>query len=402
MKYVVVACIVPALLAGCAHQGAGSSSPSELLPQVVPASIKTLYAFPHRAFPHARLLNVSGTLYGTATVGGPSGLGFAYSVTPNGTEKLLHSYKGGSDGAQPEGGLIEVNGTLYGTTYLGGSSTCKLGCGTVFGMTTSGTENVIYRFTKGSDGQFPDAGLIAVGGTLYGTTYEGGSGNCSVQGRPNGCGTVFSVTASGTEKVLYSFANEADGEFPEAPLTESNGVLYGTTYLGGLDAQGTVFRINAGKKTIVHNFGAGTDGANPQSALFDDAGTLYGTTVHGGNGKSTCRYACGTVFSLTPSGKETILHSFDPKPDGAGPSAALIEVDGTFLGTTRIGGKNNAGTVFSLTPAGKENVLWSFTGGNGGLDPYSSLINVDGTLYGTTYSGGVKNDCCGTVFSLSP
>jgi uncharacterized repeat protein (TIGR03803 family) len=124
--------------------------------------------------------------------------------------------------------------------------------------------------------------------------------------------------------------------------------------------------------------------------------------VHGGNGSDTCRYTCGTVFSITAHGKETLLHSFNPQPDGAHPMAGLIDVGGVFYGTTSVGGTNNDGTVFSLTASGKESIISSLAGGTGGASPYAPLIDAGGMLYGTTYDGGVTTKCCGTVFSLAP
>jgi uncharacterized repeat protein (TIGR03803 family) len=404
MKSLLTACVILISLGGCARQSAGDAALTPALPSVISNSaVKTVYAFPHRSFPRAGVVDVNGTLYGTTTVGGPSGLGIVYSLTPDGSEKMLHNFKGGSDGAQPEGGLIDVDGVLYGTTYEGGGSACRLGCGTVFSITTGGTEKVLHSFTNGADGAFPAAPLINAGGTLYGTTTEGGGRACYVEGKAVGCGTVFSITTSGTEKVVYPFSSESGGEFPQGALTWLGGALYGTTSEGGLDARGTVFRVTtAGKESTIHNFGAGTDGANPHSQLLDVHGTLYGTTLHGGNGAGDCRYACGTVFSITPRGAETTLHSFNPSPDGANPSGGLIAIGGVLYGTTEDGGKNDAGTVFSLTPAGKENVLFSFLATPDGASPQSALIDVKGTLFGTTYSGGVTARCCGTVFSLTP
>ena len=120
---------------------------------------------------------------------------------------MLYAFKGGSDGANPLAGLINVNGTLYGTTAQGGDSGCRYtgyppGCGTVFSVTTSGQETVLYRFTGfRGDGAAPIGGLLAVKGVLYGTADAGGSCFSSA----GGCGTVFSITPRGVEKVLYKF-----------------------------------------------------------------------------------------------------------------------------------------------------------------------------------------------------
>ncbi len=190
------------------------------------------------ARPYASLINVNGTLYGTTYAGGTNGEGSVLSITTTGRENVLYSFRGGSDGKNPAARLINVKGTLYGTTYWGGSGSCTGGCGTVFSIRTSGTEKLLHTFGGGSDGFHPDAGLINVTGTLYGTTLYGGSNGCI---NSQSCGTVFSITTTGTEKVLYSFAGGSDGEFPEASLINVNGTLYGTTYSGGANGHdGTV------------------------------------------------------------------------------------------------------------------------------------------------------------------
>jgi uncharacterized repeat protein (TIGR03803 family) len=237
--------------------------------------------------------------------------------------------------------LTEVNGTLYGTTSAGGP-----GGGTVYSITTSGTETVLHTFGRG-DGLRPLAGLLNVKGTLYGTTVAGGKTGCYDQ---RGCGTVFSVTTSGKESVLYSFTGTSgDGANPNARLINVKGKLYGTTPLGGTYTRGTVFSIGAtGTEQVLHNFGSGSDGASPEAGLINVKGKLYGTTEAGGTNNH------GTVFAITTSGAETVLHSFGGPPnDGAFPVAGLLNVNGTLYGTTAGGGAYGSygyGTVFALTP----------------------------------------------------
>jgi len=161
--------------------------------------------------------------------------------------KVLYAFQGVSDGYWPLAGLIDVNGTLYGTTNEGGKY-CATGsgvtCGTVFSVSTTGAKKIIYQFAGGSDGGYPQAGLIEVHGVLYGTTPLGGVANC--RGVIGGtCGTLYSVTTCGVEKVLYRFAGGTDGSGPISPLTNVNGTLYGTTSDGGAYRYGTVFSLNA-------------------------------------------------------------------------------------------------------------------------------------------------------------
>jgi uncharacterized repeat protein (TIGR03803 family) len=250
-------------------------------------------------------------LYGTTTQGGTAGAGAefgngtVFKVTTSGMESVLYLFAGGSDGSQPSASLTEVNGMLYGTTIFGGGKGCsgyaRFGCGTVFGITLSGTESILHRFGGGSDGALTDAGLTNVDGVLYGTTPSGGRGSgkaCGSGGQ--GCGTVFKTTLSGTESILARFEDASNGLSPAASLTNVDGVLYGTTTFGGngglgtKNSNGTVFRITtAGVESTLYRFAGGSDGANPEANLIDVNGVLYGTTLDGGT------HGKGTVFSLS-------------------------------------------------------------------------------------------------------
>ena len=190
------------------------------------------------------LLDVNGTLYGTTANGDKHGGGCVFSVSTSGAEKVLYAFKGGADGRNPIAPLIDVNGTLYGTTLNGGTSYD----GTVFSVSTAGKEKVLYSFAGGSDGYGPDAALLNVHGTLYGVTGYGGNSPCDLYRKYSGCGTVYSVSTKGAEKVLYAFKGGADGTFPQAGLVDVNGALYGTTTYGGRSGCdhlgcGTVFEI---------------------------------------------------------------------------------------------------------------------------------------------------------------
>jgi len=249
-------------------------------------------------------------------------------------------------------------------------------------------ETVLYSFAGGSDGAMPTAELIDVDGILYGTTYNGGANND---------GTIFKITTSGAESVLYSFAGGSDGSAPFGGLTNVNGVLYGTTYLGGANNEGTVFKITtSGAETVLHSFGAGSDGSSPLAGLINVDGVLYGTTFAGGGSGFA-----GTVFDITTSGQETILHRFGASSDGFFPRAGLTDVDGVLYGTTLEGGANrNKGTVFKITTSGAESVLHGFKGSDG-RQPEAGLTDVNGILYGTTYWGGSADRNDGTVFKIT-
>lgn len=292
--------------------------------------------------PYASLIDIQGTLYGTTGYGGTSNDGTVFSITPVGKEKILHNFGEGSDGEYPLANLLDVSGTLYGTTSNGGTNLCgssENGCGTVFSVTTSGTYHVLYNFRPGTDAQNPDAGLIDVHGTLYGTTYNGGITTCGNVAR---CGTVFSVTTSGKETVLHRF-DGADGSNPAFALTSVKGTLYGTTSYGGAYGGGLVFSMTiGGKEKVLHSFGKGNDGSFPYGSLISVDGTLYGATNKGG------AYGFGTVFSITTGGKEKVLHDFGKVADGRGPAGSLTYEDGNLYGATLLGGTHRRGAVFAL------------------------------------------------------
>jgi uncharacterized repeat protein (TIGR03803 family) len=397
---------VAALLAACAQSQAPIGAPGAIPESRGVPSYRVLHSFagtPDGANPYANLIGVEGTLYGTTSSGGScGGCGTVYSISTSGEEHVLHSFGSGSDGIRPFSGLIDVDGTLYGTTTSGGGGTCQIygddGCGTVYGITTTGKEHVLYSFATGSAsgyaGSYPIASVIDVKGTFYGTTEFGGSAvACTV-----GCGTVFSVTADGVGKVLHNFGYLFDGSLPHGALIDVNGTLYGTTEYGssGTGGSGSVFSIStAGSEHVVYSFGHRPDGSSPLSGLIDSSGMLYGTTYYGG------RYGKGTVFSVSPAGTDAhVLHSFGKDSSGTYLTASLIDVNGKLYGTTFSGGTYRRGTVFSISTTGRIRVLHDFGSGADGADPRASLVEVNGTLYGTTSSGGAHGD--GTVFALRP
>lgn len=263
---------------------------------------------------------------------------------------------------------------------------------------------VLYSFKGGTDGAYPEAALLDVNGTLYGTTSGGGLKGCGIHG---GCGTVFKISPSGAEHILYRFKNSPDGAFPEVNLIDVNGRLYGTTHQGGTYGAGTVFEITtSGEERVLYRFKGFRDGASPAAPLIDVGGDLYGTTAAGGErfgrcGKGGRLGGCGTVFKISTSGSETVLYRFaNSGPDGEYPQAGLTNVRGTLYGTAA-GGTYGVGTVFSVTTTGREEVVYSFNNsGDGGTYPTAGLLYLKGTLYGTTSSGGAVG--AGTVFSLAP
>jgi len=292
-------------------------------------------------------------LYGTTEFGGTacasqSGCGTVFKIDASGVENVLYSFTGGPDGGIPMAGLLrDPAGNLYGTTYYGGDLSCNsgTGCGTVFELSSTGVETVLYSFRGEEDGELPAAGLVRdPAGNFYGTTFLGGA---------FGSGTVFRLSEAGKERVLYAFSGGADGSLPLATLVRDRaGNLYGTTQVGGAYGAGTVFEVEAtGIEQVLHSFAGGADGTYPfAGVVIDSAGNLYGTTFSGG-GAGLCEGGCGTVFELSASGIETILHSFTGHSDGGYPRAALIlDATGNLYGTAEIGGVLGYGDVFALKP----------------------------------------------------
>jgi uncharacterized repeat protein (TIGR03803 family) len=362
-----------------------------MLPTFSSRALTTLYSFTNGldgSQPYAGLtLGDDGNLYGTCFDGGSNDLGSVFKITPDGAFTPLYSFSY-IDGDTPTAGLVQgTDGNFYGTTFQGGSN---VDYGTVFQISSDGTFNSLYSFTNGIDGANPYGGLAqGTNGAFYGTTVNGGSNNN---------GAVFEITSTGTLTSLYSFTNGADGSQPRAALTMAiDGNFYGTTYYGGGNHDGTLYRITQqGTLTQLHSFSGGGDGANPLGQLVASThGALYGTTYTGGTNGG------GTIFSISISGTFSVLYSFTGGIDGANPGAGLAQgSDGNFYGTTYAGGPNGNGGIFKITPQGALTPLYLFSGGNDGASSYAKLAQgSDGDFYGTTQFGGADGN--GVVFKAN-
>jgi uncharacterized repeat protein (TIGR03803 family) len=373
------------------------------------------------------VMNSAGDLYGTAVgdayrcdlYGKPS-CGTVYELTnDSGTWRFttLYEFQGGSDGAGPtfNVSLVGAKNTIVGTTIGGGQGTCLNGygipgCGTVFALPSAAKEDkVLYSFSGGTDGGEPASGVIIVHGNLYGETTIGGDLNCFIQA---GCGTVYEVTPTGKEAVIYAFTGPfVDGAIPVAGLVADHmGNLYGVTLQGGTSTAcealgcGTIFELQRGQsgwtEKILYSFTNSTDGDSPDAALiFDNKGNLYGTTSQGGTD------AGGTVFELEKSGGNWSVHLLYNFEWGAFPVSPLVmDSKGNIFGTTQGGGTNGWGRIFELTPNGNNwsyNELYDFTGQNDGGKPLGGLVlDSAGNLYGTTSC--FYMDCEGAVFEFTP
>ena len=331
------------------------------------------------------------------------------------TFTVLYSFAGyPTDGAGPGAGLLmDVSGNLYGTTAFGGNvnhTYCAqagyVGCGTAFRLDTNGVETVLHNFS-GPDGANPISNLIMdANGNLYGTTEYGGNTKVCTGTGFAGCGVVFKLSG-GKETVLHRFIDGIDGAWPWAGLiTDASGAMYGTTYLGGKYQDGVVFKLVGKKETVLHSFTGGKDGGLPTAGLTMDAkGNLYGTTTYGGDTECDYPYPCGLVFKLAGT-KETVLYAFKGSPDGDEPYASLVmDPEGNLYGTTAAGGTDySAGTVFELSSSDRERVLHRFQVGvhvqHDGIQPVTALVrDAQGNLYGTTEEGGLNGD--GVVYEIA-
>lgn len=332
---------------------------------------------PDGSFPTAGLVRDStGNLYGTTFYGGANSLGVVFKLDTSNNETVLHSFAGGSDGANPYGGVIRDSaGNLYGTTTAGGSPTCQ--CGIVFKVSSSGKETVLYRFRGGTDGAVPWSGLTRDSeGNLYGTTTSGGYSNY---------GTVFKVNSSGKESVLYRFRGGSDGSAPVAGvIRDSEGNLYGAT--------GALFKI---------------DTSNHFTVLWD-----IGTVVQGdlsfchGSGICGTTYQCegGSVWEFTTSGEFAVLYSALDYNAGCEFAGNVVQDKAGNLYSSASGaGVDDSGTLFEVFAGGGGQTIYAFNGYSDGGYPQGDLVlDKQGNLYGTTNSFG-NSDCqCGTVYKLTP
>lgn len=297
-------------------------------------------------FPEAGLAQGSdGNFYGTTYEGGTNFYGTVFQMTPAGVLTNLHIFQGPltHDGRWPFSPLIQgTDGFFYGTTSAGGMK----GYGTVFRMDTAGNLSVIYSFTNGADGNDPYAGVFqGSDGFFYGTTSRGGTNGVEY----NGFGTAYKVSSGGVFFPLHEFgATATDGENPIGGIIQGyTGDYFGMTEEGGSNGYGTVFKItSAGVLTNLYHFGGpANDGLNPQNGLIQGSDSyLYGTTYEGGTN------GAGTLFKIGPGGGMIYLHSFDAFiGDGVYPSGSPVEgYDGNYYGTTYQGGTNYLGVIYKL------------------------------------------------------
>lgn len=335
--------------------------------------------------------SIAGTANGS-TLGGKDGYGSVYKMDPDSTGlTVIHAFDMIND---PEngyicgGGIIQASdGALYGTTRYGGTSDA----GTIFKVNVDGTGfQKLHDFT-GGDGSDPHPGLIeGTDGVLYGMATTGGGG----------LGSIFSIEKDGSNFEVLQLLSYATGGSPRASLLQvSNGMLYGTGYQGGENDQGSLFRINTDGSgfEVLRHLGT-TEGAYANGSLIEASdGMLYGTTTMGGESDN------GVIFKMSLDGSNyTLIHSFNGT-EGESPLSTLVEASNGFLfGTTFGGGANYGGTLFRINKDGSSFEVirnYSYYDGGGAL-PDGGLIQApDGKLFGITLLGGATEQ--GTIFQLN-
>jgi len=382
------------------------------------ASIKTLYSFagvPDGQNPTGALVfDNAGNLYGTTFSGGYKSNGTVFELSPSAggawTEKIIYTFAGGNDGANPSAGLIiDLTGNLYGTAMNGGNKACSGGCGTTFRLhpTPSGQWQfkVLHQF-KGSDGANPDQILtVDSNGYLYGATRTGGSSNVGVIYQ------LFQLPHSTIYEfdVLHDFTGGADGAYPLTPTITIGSFFYGVAGGGGEFGKGTAFELfstpyGPWNFQLLYAF-SDAGGYAPESPLnYGLSSGFYGLSSGGGD------FGLGTLYELTsPLGRHWIegaVYSFTGNADGELPSGPLtVGISGDFYATTKSGKvEYGAAVQFSPNSAGgwTETTLVTFDGaGNGGISPQGGVVlDSFGNLYGVTQYGGQYQN--GEIYEITP
>ena len=365
---------------------------------------QTLYSFTGAsdgATPQSGLvMDAAGNLYGTTPYGGASNLGTLFKLAPDGTFTLLHTFKGGRDGATPTGAALTLGarGTIYGMTVNGGVANG----GTAYRF-RNGEMKVLHSFGIGNDGYWPSSGLLLQpDGSLVGITNAGGSSGCP---QSDGCGTIFRLAPDGTETILHAFAGgTGDGSGPVGtPVRDLAGNLYGTTYYGGQVNKGAVYKIATdGTASLIYSFINPASYPN-QGLTLDKQGNLFGTT------QQYLGAYTGAVFKIDTQSQESIVLDFSNGPGNGTGIAGLLPYKGELYGTLFYGGGNQTGdcnfeggcgVFFVIDPKRQQIIVLHSFGGSDGVYPASGVITDGrGNFYGTTSGGGAAGN--GTIFKIS-
>jgi uncharacterized repeat protein (TIGR03803 family) len=316
---------------------------------------------------------------------------------------IIKYFKGNlfPSGANPDGELLKASdGKLYGMTRNGGGGEgvdIDTDNGVIFRTDLDGSNFELLKTFDETTGTNPYGSLMEYNGYLYGTTFYGGD---------NGYGTIFRVDMADFDtgfEVLFHFDFDNNGYQPYGKLIAAgDGYLYGTVANGIMpNYNGGIYRINPSATDVAASFeivveGNSSNGTNPVGSLMKASdGNLYGTMRYGGSMSS------GTIFQLT-TGEEpvyTVIKNFT-YDDGYGPISTLLEAEeGVLYGTTS-GGGEDSGVFFKIEMASPYTytVLHHFYEEDG-ASPRGSLAKAGGKIYGTTSYGGANY--AGVLYSLT-
>ena len=368
-----------------------------LAPRVQAQTISAIYDFGSHTNDPLNPQNVGviaqgrdGNMWSTAPAGGLYKIGAAFKITATGKLTVVHNFNPNAkpipEGTPYSGLTLATDGNFYGTMLNGG----KFGAGAVFKMTPSGAVTILYSFTGGNDGQNPYAPPIeGADGKFYGTTYIGGLDKD---------GTVYWMTSAGKLTTCVSFTG-SDGYKPYSPLAQgTDGNFYGTTSNG--DSFGTVFKAtpaSACAVSTIYGFSdAGGDGAYPNGVLVQGAdGDFYSSADEGSTANN------GVLYKITSTGAYTEFIGFDGGTNGGHPvGGLLLATDGNWYGVTNVGGANGFGTIVQVSPDGKTVQAFPFNGSVGANPDVTLIQNTNGTIYGDTTIGGTTTNT-GTFFKLT-
>ena len=341
-------------------------------------------------FPYGSLISDGTYLYGMTNYGGSNDLGTVFKIMPDGTgfSKLL-DFTGIANGKRPHGSLLYDGVYLYGTTSSGGLNDF----GTLFKIKPDGTDYVkLINFSNVSSGNSPFGTLVTDSVFLYGTTAFGGI---------NSNGTLFKIKKDGTDfEKLLDFANLLTGANPWDSLYFDGTFLYGTTQYGGSSNNGVIFKIKTDgtEFTKMYDFGGSNNGKNPFGTLISDGSFLYGTTRQGGTANK------GTLFKINSNGSGYAkIFDFLGTSNGSGPQSSLIFDGINLYGMTTQGGTSNFGVIFKIGSDGTNfTKLHDFNGTENGKGPLGSLNLINNNLFGTTSNGGLLDKGLLFSYSLSP
>jgi uncharacterized repeat protein (TIGR03803 family) len=337
------------------------------------------------AFPQVRLSN--GTFYGTDFGGfnGASDHGSVFKLAPDGSLTALYEFQASTpDEANPTLLIGGADGNLFGATAPRAVGDLN---GMIFKVTPSGVFTPLYHFQDGK-GTHAITLIQGTDGNFYGTAAGDSSGGFfNHPASMHNPGIFFRLTPAGAFTVLYTFTGGADGSFPNALTQGADGNFYGSTFCGPetppntFSGYGTIFKITpAGALTTLYSFTGGNDGGNPGKIIQGADGNLYGVADYP---------AIRSLFKVTPAGVRSTVYTFTAT-NGTGPSLLTPSTDGNIYGTTQTAGIPKAGSIFKIDPAGQV-TTYTFDGAATGGSPSQVFEAENHNLYGATATGGASN-----------